>query len=102
MGGEKHDNESSCDCSTDDPNRKCSDANRVCFRNLNDWSILRSKRVDNSQPCYSALPCSEGDHLNHQHTDSCREQYDATSFNAWGTMYYLAKNPIKEQYLGSP
>ena len=52
--------------------------------------------------CEEVIKDSDGNNLDHEHTDSCKEKYGETTFNTWGTMYYVAQNPIKEQYLGSP
>ena len=91
-----------CNCSTDNPNRECSNTERVCFRNLENWSTLRRRRVENNQPCYTSLPCNDENNMDHQHTDSCKDKYGETSLDKWGKVYYLEQDPINEQYLGSP
>ena len=91
-----------CNCSTDNPNRECSNTERVCFRDLENWSTLRRRRVEKNQPCYTSLPCNDENNMDHQHTDSCKDKYGETSLGKWGEVYYLEQDPINEQYLGSP
>ena len=67
-----------CDCSTGPKPRKCSDADRVCFRDVA-WDTLMSKRVANTESCYSSFPEPHTDHA----TQLVARQHTETILTAW-------------------